>query len=274
MLVHLTYIRYTKSMKDRCILCEGNVNNFVNLCYAIAMNKFSDRIYYMMHDDTNDEPYLFYIKGDRFSIQIDAGNSPKSFEMFEKIQEKENLDKPSLLVLTHWHWDHTFGLVSAKCPILATNKTQEYLKDVQSWKWTEEAMQERIKNKKDIPFCYEKMHVEYPDISKIKTRLADIVIDSKVSIDLGGISCELIPHDSPHTRDALFIYIPSEKVLIGGDGEYEDYYDNDSKYDLSRLRDFIAFVSSIDFEYYLHGHDDLYLTKQQLLDKMSSHLIF
>ncbi len=261
-------------MKEKCILCERFVKNFVNLCYISVMNKFSERIYYMMHDDTNDEPYLFYIKGDRFSIQIDAGNSPNSFRKFEEIQEKEHLEKPSLLVLTHWHWDHTFGLVSAKCPVLATKKTQEYLNEVHNWKWTEEAMQERIKQKKDILFCYEKMHVEYPDISKIQTRRADIVIDSTVSIDLGGITCKLIPHDSPHTRDALFIYIPSEKVLIGGDAEYEDYYDNDSKYDLSRLRDFISFVSSIDFEYYLHGHDDLYLTKQQLLDKLNTHLVF
>ena len=112
------------------------------------------------------------------------------------------------------------------------------------------------------------MHVEYPDISKISTRLADIVIDSKITIDLGDIICELIPHDSPHTRDALFIYIPVLKVLIGGDGEYEDYYDNDSKYDRSRVRDFIMFVEGIDFEYYLHGHDGLYLTKKELLEKM------
>lgn len=78
-------------MKDRCILCEGNVNNFVILCYIRFMNKFSERIYYMMHDDANDEPYLFYIKGDRFSIQIDVGNSPASFKSLKKYKEKKIL---------------------------------------------------------------------------------------------------------------------------------------------------------------------------------------
>ena len=43
----------------------------------------------MMHDDNNDEPYLFYIKGNRFSLQIDAGNSPKSYKQFEKLLEEE-----------------------------------------------------------------------------------------------------------------------------------------------------------------------------------------
>lgn len=28
------------------------------------------------------------------------------------------------------------------------------------------------------------------------------------------------------------------------------------------------FVEGIDFEYYLHGHDNLYLTKKELLEKM------
>ena len=97
------------------------------------MKKFNDYIYYMMHDDNNDEPYLFYIKGNRFSLQIDAGNSPKSYKQFEKLLEEEGLKKPDLLVLTHWHWDHTFGLTSAKCPVIASNKTQEYLKDVLTW---------------------------------------------------------------------------------------------------------------------------------------------
>ena len=95
------------------------------------MKKFSDYIYYMMHDDNNDEPYLFYIKGTKFSLQIDAGNSPKSYKQFEELLEEEGLKKPDLLVLTHWHWDHTFGLISAKCPVIASNKNGKSTEDVQ-----------------------------------------------------------------------------------------------------------------------------------------------
>ena len=59
------------------------------------MKKFNDYIYYMMHDDNNDEPYLFYIKGNRFSLQIDAGNSPKSYKQFEDLLEEEGLNTRS-----------------------------------------------------------------------------------------------------------------------------------------------------------------------------------
>ncbi len=232
------------------------------------MNKFNEHIYYMMHDDRNDEPYLFYIKGDKLSLQVDAGNSPHSFQMFEHEQQSLGLKKPDLLVLTHWHWDHTFGLKEVKCPVIATKKTQEYLLAVKKWEWTEEAMKERLEKNLDIEFCYEKMHIEYPDISKIETGLADIIIGNEMEIDLGGITCKLIPHDSPHTRDALFIYLEQEQILIGGDAEYEDYYDYDSKYDPIRLKDFISFIESLSFEYYLHGHDGIYLTKKELLDKL------
>ena len=32
------------------------------------MEHFSNRIVYMMHDDDTDQPYVYYIKGDRLSL--------------------------------------------------------------------------------------------------------------------------------------------------------------------------------------------------------------
>ena len=61
-----------------------------------------------------------------------------------------------------------------------------------------------------------------------------------------------------------------EKVVIAADAEYEDYYDNNSQYDPARLASFIQFLEKLDFVYYLRGHDDFKLTKDEILNKLKA----
>ncbi|WP_306299211.1 MBL fold metallo-hydrolase [Brevibacillus brevis] len=41
---------------------------------------------------------------------IDAGNSPAHAALFRKSLQRLGARLPDLLILTHWHWDHTFGM--------------------------------------------------------------------------------------------------------------------------------------------------------------------
>ena len=40
------------------------------------LKKISERIYYMPHEDKTDRPVLGLICGDKYSLIVDAGNSP------------------------------------------------------------------------------------------------------------------------------------------------------------------------------------------------------
>ena len=233
------------------------------------MERFSDRIVYMMNDDNTDQPYVYYIKGDKMSLQIDAGNSVPSYTRFQTGLTELGLPAPDLLVLTHWHWDHTFGLTACKCPVISSVMTAEYLEKVMTWKWDDASFKHRLETGEDIEFCYERMHVEYKDLEKeISVRSSDIQFEGKMTVDLGGITAEFETIDTPHTRDALMVYVPEEKVLFGGDAEYEDYYDNDSKYDKERLKAFIDYLEAKDFNVYMRGHDDTCVSKEDLLAKL------
>ena len=68
--------------------------------------RFTDRIFYLPHEEKTDRPLLAYIKGDKFSLAIDAGNSADHVNKFYKSLEAENLKKPEVTIITHWHWDH------------------------------------------------------------------------------------------------------------------------------------------------------------------------
>jgi glyoxylase-like metal-dependent hydrolase (beta-lactamase superfamily II) len=233
------------------------------------MIPISEHIEAVMHDDTTDLPYLFLIHGSRWNLQIDAGNSPASRKRFEAAVQQAGFTLPGMIALTHWHWDHTFGMAGAGVPVAAGDKTAAYLHKAAQWQWTEEAMRQRLRTGEDILFCYEHMHAEYPDITKIKVAEPDLVFHEPLEFSLGDVHVQAVPHDSPHTRDAVFYYVPEDRVLLGGDAEYPDYYDYHSAYDVERLKDFIAFLEKLDFDLYAHGHDaSPVITKKEILNML------
>ena len=87
----------------------------------------TDRIWYYPLDDTKDRPILGYIKGDRFCVAVDAGHSAEHVQEFYAAIEAEGLPLPALTVITHWHWDHTFGMHAVNGLTLANRRTNAHL---------------------------------------------------------------------------------------------------------------------------------------------------
>lgn len=195
---------------------------------------------------------------------IDAGNSSKHVQEFYKAILEKGLVKPHLTAITHWHWDHTFGMNAIEGITIANVRTNNKLEEMKTWKWTDEAIKERISQGVDIEFGEIHMRREYEKLENIQVVTADLVFDQKLSLDLGGISAELFLVESPHSNDAVFIYIPKEKVVFIGDSTSEDFY-NDNFLDKGKLESLIATLESIECNYCLLGHAEP-LKKHDLLD--------
>lgn len=221
----------------------------------MGLVKVTSQIFYLSGEEETDRPFLYYIKGDRYSVAVDAGNSKAHVEKFYTAIKEEGFALPEYTVLTHWHWDHTFGIPYVYGKTIANLLTKQKLTEVSEWKWTKEDMERRERTGEDIAFCNECIQKEYLDLSEIKVKTADIGITEKMELDIGGVHVQLFPRDSTHSRDALFVYVPEEKALFVGDGDCEDHYDNNGEIDPDRLASLIEFVSGIDFHFYLLGHD-------------------
>ena len=61
-------------------------------------------------ESAKDRPNLGYVLGKETALAIDAGHSSSHVEDFYRALEAEGLPLPDLTVITHWHWDHTFGM--------------------------------------------------------------------------------------------------------------------------------------------------------------------
>ncbi|WP_367569472.1 MBL fold metallo-hydrolase [Lacrimispora sp.] len=93
----------------------------------MELKKLNDRIFYYPHQQETDRPMLVYLKGEKIMMAIDAGNSADHVDEFYDALESKGLKKPDFTVITHWHWDHTFGMHHIHGLSIAHIRTNEFL---------------------------------------------------------------------------------------------------------------------------------------------------
>lgn len=134
------------------------------------LQQLTDRVFFLPCDPSTDRPCLGYLRGDRFSVMIDAGNSPAHAALLLEELRGVGLPRPRFVALTHWHWDHTFGLPGLDAAAAACSRTGRMLERMLGWKWDDASMAERLRAGEDILFCDEMIRREYPDRGKIALR--------------------------------------------------------------------------------------------------------
>lgn len=242
--------------------------------------KLSEHIFIYKAEHYTDRPNIGLVIGEKNALLFDAGNSEKHVEKMKHDLSEKGLPFPDFVLLSHWHWDHSFGAKFWNAKIISGRITDEQLRRVMKWKWDDESMQSRIESGEDIVFCTEMIKREYPDRSKITVTVADTVFDGNMTLDLGGTTCELIHAKGPHSADSVICYVPSEKFLFLGDANCKDLYgkpwffdieheedflENVAKipYDKKLTDEFISLLDGLDFELCISGHSEI-MTKSEL----------
>ncbi len=218
-------------------------------------HKLTERICYLPFSEETDRPNLGYIRGDKYSLMVDAGNSARHAGLFLSSLMEQGLPAPDYVAITHWHWDHTFGMHALKAKSIAGRLTDRQLGIVAQWGWDDRSMSGRLASGEEIEFCDSHIRIEYPNRKEITVRTADLVFDRRLSLDLGGITCELLQVGGPHSEDSVVVYIPEEKVIFLGDSACGDFYHNQGRCDRQKLSDYLEFLQGIDFTICVEGHD-------------------
>ena len=220
----------------------------------MELKKLCDGVWYLPHDPATDRPALGYIQGEHYSLMIDCGNSPAHLALFRQALAAGGLPMPRIALITHWHWDHTFAMCAFEGLTAACEATDQQLRVMQKWEWTDEAMAQRLRTGEDIAFCDTHIRLEYPDRSVIRVSPADITFRDTLSFDLGGLRCEARRVGGPHSEDSVVVLIPERRVLFAGDGHTGDFYGLDGGYDREKLAAYIDMLRFTDFDIYVHGH--------------------
>ena len=112
-------------------------------------NKLTNHVFYTNNDPETDRPCIGYVKGEKASLLMDAGNSPAHAELLKAGLAEGGLPLPKYVALTHAHWDHTYGLCSWDAVSFAGEKTNAILGEMKKWQWDDASMKGRIESGED-----------------------------------------------------------------------------------------------------------------------------
>lgn len=235
------------------------------------LHQISPSIYISDYEDATDRPCLGYIHGSNVSVMIDAGNSSAHALAFLDELKTLNLPMPQLVILTHWHWDHVYGLHALNFSSICTHATQLKLIEMASWNWDDASMAKRLETHEDIEFCDTHIRVEYPDRSHIKVVPAQLTFDDHFEFQSGHLDLHVFKLVNDHADDSCVILIPQEKILFVGDIFSANYHEGEAHYTHSKLSALIKGFEALDFELAIHGHTEPY-TKAHLLEYLYEEL--
>lgn len=227
----------------------------------MRLNKLTEKIYFLEHDPDVDRPMLAYIKGDKLSLAIDAGYSSLHVQDFYEAIASNQFAKPDLTVITHWHYDHTFGMHAIKGVSIAHKKTNEFLRNQQEM--AKDANYMEVLKSEDIHF-----KKEYCGQEKLNIVCSDLEYSDSITLHLGGVTAHIFHAVSPHSEDTTCIYVPEEKVLFLGDSTSEDFF-NGGYMDRHKLNSLIQMIQSVDCDYCVLSHGEP-LRKEDLLGYLQS----
>lgn len=229
--------------------------------------EFSERIHYTKPDSDTDRPILAIISGTKYSLMVDAGASPDHTSNFINRILEHKLAYPSFSVLTHWHWDHSFGAASLDCPIIAHELTAQELLAQKNYTWDTPAINERVEKGLEIPMIRDHLIVEYSDENReIDIRIPDILFNGGLDIDLGDIHCVIKSVGGDHSLDSATIYIPEEKLLFLGDCTFYNLHTKLPVYTPERVIPLFEYLLSLDAEYYFFSHAEYPITRASFIE--------
>jgi glyoxylase-like metal-dependent hydrolase (beta-lactamase superfamily II) len=254
-------------MKNVLCCCLAVFFIFLGACvgHAQGLVKITDRIYSYIGTKDPSMANSFgsnagIIIGDKGVLVVDSLASSKEAQRL--IGDLMGVtDKPiRYLVNTHSHFDHTLGnddFVAMGAVIVAQENCGDNMKV---------SLPKVIANAKSYGMSEE-------EAKAIKPAYPNATFASKMRINLGGVTVELIFPAPSHTNDSILVYVPEEYTVFAGDILFTDYYPFMGEADIDGWRKALDALDQIDADKIIPGHGPL-STKKDVADMKAYLLAF
>ncbi|MBN8210570.1 MBL fold metallo-hydrolase [Bacillus sp. NTK071] len=233
-----------------------------------VIKKIGERFWYQTPVSETDRPILGMVVGDKQSLMIDAGNSEAHANYFLEELKNREVPKPTLLALTHWHWDHIFGLSALDVVSISSKETKQEMEKLVHLDWSDRALDERVKEGTEIEFCAAAIKKEFANHRDVTISLPDMTFKGQMEIHLGGVTCLLQQVGGDHASDSTVIYIKEEKILFLGDCFYPDIFSPKTNYTVSTTLTLLDKLEAFDAEWYILSHGTA-ISKEEFMKEVA-----
>lgn len=223
---------------------------------ACRLQRLSDRVVWFTPDDRTDRPSLGAVLGDRATVIVNGAASPAHARDF--LDALAPLDPAPLraVVLTHWHWDHTFGAAAFDTTIIAQRMTARELAIQAAHAWSNDALDARVAEGAEIAFCRDHLRLEYDDVSKVRVPLPHAVFDDRLTLEAGGVTVEVRLVGGDHAHDSCIVHVPDEGVLFLGDCHYQRLHARAPHLTGERVLALVNVLDGFDADTVIEGHGE------------------
>ena len=207
-------------------------------------------------DDRTDRPALGAVHGSRGTLLVEGGASVAHLGAFAAELAARGRPPVVGIALTHWHWDHSFGSAAVAAPVIAHRDTAAALAVQAGYDWSDAALEERVRDGREIAFCAEMVRLELPDRSRLRIVLPAETFAERREVDLGGVRALLQHVGGDHAADSCVVHVPGDDVLFLGDCLYQRLYAPEPLLTIAGVRALLAALAPFAVAAAVEGHDD------------------
>ena len=149
-------------------------------------------------------PNVAIVVGSRATLIVDTGLGPRNGATVSRVAAKLALNQKLYLTTTHFHPEHAAG--DAGFPantILIRDAVQQQEMDKHGTEMVEMFSSRSAQNKELL--------------ADVKLRSPDIIFDTEVTIDLGGVTARLLWFGAAHTKGDELTLVEPDGTLVSGD---------------------------------------------------------
>ena len=200
----------------------------------MQMNKIRNRGMLFTNNHTGWDLNIYVITGKKYNYVIDTGLGSASIDPI--IHYINETAKKTIVINTHYHWDHIWGNASFKDDIIVSHKLCREL--IQS-NWDEMLQQ-------NSQYCY----------GNVRMYLPDLIFEKELYFAEDRIR---LFHSPGHTEDSISILDEEEKVLILGDNIGDSMEELLPSIHCSQeiYRDTLKKYEQMNFDICISGHSDV-----------------
>jgi glyoxylase-like metal-dependent hydrolase (beta-lactamase superfamily II) len=149
-------------------------------------------------------PNIAIIVGTRGTLVVDTGLGPRNGATIARVVKKLSTGGLLYLTTTHFHPEHAAGEAGFPSDtILIRDRVQQ---------------QEMEAHGSEMVTLFSKQSAQRAELlANVKMRQPDIIFDSEMKLDLGGVTARLMWLGEGHTKGDEMIFVEPDSTLITGD---------------------------------------------------------